>query len=121
MASGSGKHGLSGDGEFNFFEGSSKKLKTHDPSGICYIKTNLSAEPLICSRHNCVQGSFKNGVVVTFSIKRNGMAYRECDGCKKHTGEKDIKVSLSPISSKLMGLLISLDRILYTINLYYLC
>jgi hypothetical protein len=95
---------------------SSKKARKSDPSGICYNKTNLSAEPLTCTRNKCVEGNLKNGVVVSFSVKPNGNSYyKECDECRKLTGEKNpktnTKVTLSAISnqhfpSKLMGLLV---------------
>jgi hypothetical protein len=72
-----------------------KKAKIFDPSGICYRITNVSAEPLICSRSKCIEGKDKNGTVVSFSVKPNGNSYyKECDECRKHTAEKNPKTNL---------------------------
>jgi hypothetical protein len=94
MGSGSDKSRLvDGNQVFISIGSSSKKAKIFDPSGICYRITNVSAEPLICSRSKCIEGKDKNGTVVSFSVKPNGNSYyKECDECRKH--EKNPKTNL---------------------------
>jgi len=49
--------------------------------------------PRICSRNRCVEGKPKNGVVVTFNLRKGkdakGGPYLECDLCKAHTTSKN--------------------------------
>jgi hypothetical protein len=67
---------------------SDKKPKNPDPS------RRTIAKGLVCSRHKCVEGTIKNGNVVTFSLKPNGNSYyKECDECRKHTAEKNPKTN----------------------------
>jgi hypothetical protein len=79
-------HGKS-DGEDISVGQSDKKPKNQDPS------RRTIAKGLVCSRAKCVEGTIRNGNVVTFSLKPNGNSYhKECDFCKKHSDDKSAKV-----------------------------
>ena len=44
----------------------------------------------VCSKNKCVEGSVKNGVVVTFNDRRKGnneKKYSECDRCRIYKNE----------------------------------
>lgn len=44
----------------------------------------------VCSRHKCKEGKRKrDGTIVSFTAKADGTLYRECDGCRGHTAEKN--------------------------------